>query len=203
MLTCSLAHLLTCSPAHLLTYSLTHLLTHSFRHSLTCLLTQVIDPRLGCLSAAGGDAIRQVPALRWDASDHVSAQSYGGFIHGAQAFDASFFRTSPVETAAMDPQQRLLLEFGYAAMHNAGQRRDGLRDTNRGIFLAIMNTDFAGLQEGNDSVYAATGSTISIAAGRLSYALGLQGMCVSVDTVRGARVGLRAHAHMPTCASDL
>ena len=153
------------------------------------------DPRLGCLSAAGGDAISQVPALRWDASGHLSAQSYGGFIYGAQAFDVSFFCTSPVETAAMDPQQRLLLEFGYAAMHDAGQRRDGLRDTNRGIFLAIMNTDFASLQEGNDSVYAATGSTISIAAGRLSYALGLQGMCVSVDTVRGACVGLHACAH--------
>ena len=32
------------------------------------------------------------------------------------------------------------------------------------------------------SVYAATGSSHSVAAGRLSYVLGLQGPCVSFDT---------------------
>ena len=47
------------------------------------------------------------------------------------------------------------------------------------------------------SVYAATGSSVSIAAGRLSYTLGLHGPCVSYDTACSAALvaghaGLRA-----------
>ena len=79
----------------------------------------MIDPRLGCLSAAGGDAISHVPALRWDASDHVSAQSYGGFIHSAQAFDTSFFWISSVETAAITTHSRPSSENTHNPDHEA------------------------------------------------------------------------------------
>ena len=45
-----------------------------------------------------------------------------------------------------------------------------------------MNADFATLGLSGGSVYAATGDTISIAAGRLSFVLGFQSPCVTVDT---------------------
>jgi 3-oxoacyl-(acyl-carrier-protein) synthase len=81
----------------------------------------------------------------------------------------------------MDPQQRLLLEVGYASLHVTGERLSALRATDVGAFLGIMNTDFSAL-EAVESVYAATGAAISVAAGRLSFALGTQGPCSSIDT---------------------
>eukprot|EP00964_Phaeocystis_antarctica_P095599 scaffold62037_cov51-Phaeocystis_antarctica.AAC.1 len=54
-----------------------------------------------------------------------------------------------------------------------------------GVFLGICSNDFAEVLRASPagrSVYAATGSSHSIAAGRLSFVLGLQGPCVSFDT---------------------
>eukprot|EP00964_Phaeocystis_antarctica_P004954 scaffold2700_cov72-Phaeocystis_antarctica.AAC.1 len=85
----------------------------------------------------------------------------------------------------MDPQQRLLLERGYEALHATGLRRAELMGSATGVFLGIAANDFVDVLKASPagrSVYAATGSSHSIAAGRLSYVLGLQGPCVSFDT---------------------
>ena len=96
----------------------------------------------------------------------------------------------------MDPQQRLLLETAYLAMHSAELRRASLVGSEHGVFLAVSNTDFAQLLAKSDSVYAATGSAISIAAGRLSFVFGLQGPCVSIDTAcSSSLVALHAASH--------
>ena len=124
-----------------------------------------------------------------------AAVRHGAFIAGADLFDSGFFSVSPAEALAMDPQQRLLLEFGYLAFHSFGTRRDELQGADCSIFLGIMNADFALLRANDESVYAATGSTISIAAGRLSFTLGVQGACASVDTAcSSAVVALHAAA---------
>ena len=57
-----------------------------------------------------------------------------------------------------------------------------MRAADVGVFLGIMNADFASIYVENDSVYAATGGTISIAAGRLSFVVGTQGPVASYDT---------------------
>ena len=133
------------------------------------------------LMAVGGDAIREVPALRWPASDAPLVSGHGGFTSGAQRFDHRAFSVPSAEACAMDPQQRLLLEVGYEVIHSAALRRSEVLGHETGVFVGLMNTDFAGLA-GNTSVYAATGTQVSIASGRLSFALGTQGPCVSVDT---------------------
>ena len=100
----------------------------------------------------------------------------------------------------MDPCQRLVLEFGYAALHDARLDRTALGGSLTGVFLGFAGTEFAQLlaaSPAGGSVYAATGSSASIAAGRLSYALGLHGPCVSYDTACSAALaaghaGLRA-----------
>ena len=135
------------------------------------------------LLPSAGDAVGQVPLRRWMVSpDSPSSGRYGAFVAHAEAFASAFFGMSAAESGATDPQQRLLLEYGYAALHAVDERREDLRAADVGIFLGIMNADFQALRVHEESVYAATGGTISIAAGRLSFILGTQGPCASYDT---------------------
>ena len=129
------------------------------------------------MAAGGGDVIGEVPAARWElgppprADDAVGLRvRHGGFVAGAERFDARCFGVSAAEAGAMDPQQRLLLERGYEALHGAGLRRAALEGSVSGVFLAISANDFAEVAKTSPagrSVYAATGSAHSNTAGRL------------------------------------
>ena len=140
---------------------------------------------------ASGDAVTKIPQQRWDVSsslDHLSeAQNdsvrHGGFLGGAERFDNVCFAVSSAEASVMDPQQRLLLEAGYASFAGAYLRRAGLMHSSLGVYLGIMNLDGHQLTDvGSKSAFAATCRSSSIAAGRLSFTLGLNGVCQSVDT---------------------
>ena len=92
----------------------------------------------------------------------------------------------------MDPQQRLLLELGYASLHGAGERRAGLLGSDVAFFLGIERPDWAlrtalapAPASGGVSAYAATSDTISVANGRVSFVLGLQGPCASINAASG------------------
>eukprot|EP00966_Prymnesium_polylepis_P151473 3500341-Prymnesium_polylepis.1 len=141
--------------------------------------------KLQSLSSCGRDAVGSVPARRWEVDSrslYGRTSGFMGSMQSAEMFDAPRFAVSPAEVVAMDPQQRLLLEVGYEALATHEVLRDGDRDSGCGIFLGITNADFQVMSAGSDSVYTATGGTISIAAGRTSFTLGLQGPCVSIDT---------------------
>ena len=47
-------------------------------------------------------------------------------------------------------------------------------DADAGVYVGIMNSDFTTLLAGSAGIYAATGATIAIAAGRLSFTIVLQ-----------------------------
>ena len=160
-----------------------------------------------CMVGCGYDAIMQVPAARWNVHAQMmlpepiaSRVRHTGFVRGAELADNAVFAVSPAEAAAMDPCQRLVLEFGYAALHDAPLDRTALGGSLTGFFLGFSGTEFAQVLRASPaggSVYAATGSSASIAAGRLSYTLGLHGPCVSYDTACSAALaaghaGLRA-----------
>ena len=85
---------------------------------------------------------------------------------------------------AVDPQQRLLLEVGYVSLHDSSQRRATLMGGDGGVFVGIERPDWAVAQppSARVSVYAVTGDNVSVAAGRLSFVLGVHGPCSSVDT---------------------
>ena len=142
---------------------------------------------------ACGNAVGEVPAARWVleeavdvtslSDDQMARMSRGGFLSGAERFDGRCFGVSPAEAGAMDPQQRLVLEVAYEALHGAGRGRASLLGDDAGVFLGIERPDWALLQalgpaSARKSVYAATGDTTSVAGGRLSFVLGLQGPCV-------------------------
>jgi acyl transferase domain-containing protein/acyl carrier protein len=143
----------------------------------------------------GVDAIRETPASRWDVDAYYDpdpnapgkiATRWGGFLDNIDQFEPQFFGISPREAVSMDPQQRLLLEVAWEALERAGYAPDQLHGTLSGTFVGICNHDYSMLlMEGDGSnfdMYLSTGNAASVASGRLSYVLGLQGPSVSVDT---------------------
>ena len=101
-------------------------------------------------------------------------------------FDAKFFGISPREAASIDPQQRLLLEVAWLALEDAGIAPDRLLGSQTGVFVGVCTCDYAEIlrslgAEGIDA-YRGSGTVHSVAAGRVSYALGLQGPAVAIDT---------------------
>ncbi|MGY0056309.1 SDR family NAD(P)-dependent oxidoreductase [Streptomyces sp. LZ34] len=151
------------------------------------------DPEgLWRLLAAGEDAIREVPAGRWntqalyDPDPEATGKAYtlrGGFLSGIDRFDASFFGIAPREAAAMDPQQRLLLQTGWEAIERAGMVPRALSGSSTGVYLGLYDSGYlasAGL--GQLDGHVGTGAAASVASGRLAYALDLRGPAVTVDT---------------------
>ena len=147
------------------------------------------------LLSNGLDVISEVPGDRWDNNSFYDPDPdaagkivtrWGGFLEQLDQFDAQFFGLSPREADGLDPQHRLLLEVAWEALEDSGQAPDKLSGSKVGVFLGISSLDYYQIMSGQDhqlrDVYFAQGTTHSVAAGRISYFLGLQGPAVSVDT---------------------
>ncbi len=141
------------------------------------------------------DAIAPIPSNRWSADTYYSEDPneygkaishQGGFIPHLYDFDAAFFRISPREAVSLDPQQRLALELGWEALEHAAISPEAIAAQPVGVFLGISSIDYWQqlLAQSPQSIdaYLATGNTHSVAAGRLSYLLGINGPSLAVDT---------------------
>jgi acyl transferase domain-containing protein len=144
----------------------------------------------------GIDAISMVPADRFDIDAFFDpdpetpggiATRHGGFLRDIDQFDSGFFGIAPREARGMDPQQRLLLEVSWEALEHAGQAPSRLEHSKTGVYLGLCSSDYAYLQVNSGDLglldaHYASGIAHSVATGRLSYLLGLQGPSLTVDT---------------------
>lgn len=135
---------------------------------------------------SGKSSIVKIPEGRWDKCKlKDSTITYGGFVDDVDKFDPLFFGISPREAIQIDPQQRFTLEVAWHALEDAGINPDSLAGTSTGVFLGICTYDYSRFSSGKKNlfdVYTGTGTSLSIAANRISYTLDLRGPSVAIDT---------------------
>jgi acyl transferase domain-containing protein/acyl carrier protein len=143
----------------------------------------------------GVSAISEVPRERWDldalydpdaAAPGAMNTRWGGFLDQIDGFDPLFFGISPREATAMDPQQRLLLELSWESLEDAGLLPGMLKGSQTGVFFGSIWDDYATLlyRDGGRAVtqHTVAGHHRSILANRVSYALGLHGPSMTIDS---------------------
>ncbi|MFC3994313.1 SDR family NAD(P)-dependent oxidoreductase [Nocardiopsis sediminis] len=145
----------------------------------------------------GRDTIGAAPRDRWDPARHPDtdpgapgrpAYGAGGYLDDVGGFDAASFGITAPEATAMDPQQRVLLEVAWEALEHAGLPAGVREASHTGVFAGLSHIDYAlrcaAARTADDAVqtYGPTGNSHAVAAGRISYLLGLTGPSLAVDT---------------------
>ncbi|WP_309112042.1 SDR family NAD(P)-dependent oxidoreductase [Saccharothrix sp.] len=156
---------------------------------MSCLLPGAPDvAAFWDLLRSGREALTDMPAHRWEpiSADPGDPVRRGGFLDSIADFDAAFFGISPREARVMDPQQRLLLELAWSALEDAGIVAADLEGSPTSVFVGTAREDYAGLvyRQGSAAITQHTNAGVhrGVIANRVSYALGLRGASLTVDT---------------------
>ena len=105
----------------------------------------------------------------------------GAYLEDLDKFDGRFFGIHPIEARSMDPRQRLLLETTWQALEDAGVDPETLRGSRTGVYTGVGDGDYKDLALAAGMALGYLGGTVSVTAGRVSFALGLGGPAVPVD----------------------
>ena len=81
----------------------------------------------------------------------------------------------------MDPQQRMLLETTWHALEDAAIDPDALRGSRTGVYAGIGTSEYRDLIMRQDASITYLGSAVSMALGRVSFQLGLEGPTMPVS----------------------
>ncbi|KAH8689029.1 hybrid PKS-NRPS PsoA [Talaromyces proteolyticus] len=141
------------------------------------------------------DLLTEIPPSRFNPAGfyHENAEHPGttnvtkGYFleNDPWAFDNDFFNISAREAESMDPQQRVILETVYESIESAGYSISRLRGSSTGVFLGQMADDYRDLLLRDIDCHpqhAATGTSRSIVANRVSYTFDWKGPSMNIDT---------------------
>jgi acyl transferase domain-containing protein/acyl carrier protein len=168
--------------------------------SVACRFPGAPDPEgFWELLSGGVDAIREIPDDRFDVDEYYDPDPeapgkiytrYGGYLEGIDGFDPEFFGISPREAVWMDPQQRLMLEIAWEGLERAGYAPGSLRGSRTGVFVGVAANEYSQLLNTNSvetiEAHFITGNALNVIAGRVAFALGLEGPAMAVDTACSA-----------------
>jgi acyl transferase domain-containing protein/NADPH:quinone reductase-like Zn-dependent oxidoreductase/acyl carrier protein len=164
--------------------------------AVSCRFPGAPDPEAFWELLSGGvDAIGEVPEDRFDIDEfydpdpEAAGKTYtrfGGFLDGIDGFDPEFFGISPREAVWIDPQQRMMLETVWEGLERAGYAPSTLRGSQTGIFVGVAANEYAHLLSAEPiekiEPHFITGNALNAIAGRVAFALGLEGPAVAIDT---------------------
>ncbi|GAB4814935.1 hypothetical protein N2152v2_001981 [Parachlorella kessleri] len=142
-------------------------------------------PGMQAEAAIIGDTPSAVPFCRWDVDEFALLSPnkleprFSSFLTGLESFDGRLFHISRSEALYMDPQQRLLLEAMVDVLQGASVTLPEATGVMVGIATKDSGPEVNALPLGQ---HAATGSSLSVAPGRISFLFGLKGPSVAVDT---------------------
>ncbi len=125
-------------------------------------------------SGTWGGLTKELPA-------EYAAYRQGGFVDEIDRFDSRFFRIAPIEARTMDPRQRMLMETSWQALEDAGMNPDLLRGSRTGVYAGISTSEYRDLMTGSAYGVSYLGTAASMAVGRLSFVLGLEGPTIPVE----------------------
>jgi len=156
-----------------------------------CRFPKAGDPRSYWeLLSTGVDAIGELPDDRRQVWQGLLAgdlpPTRGGYLGDVNAFDPEFFGVAQREAERLDPQHRLLLEVAWEALEDAGEVPSRVAEKRVGVFVGVMNADHAlihGHALDKMDAHLGTGSSLGIAANRLSYFFDFRGPSIAIDTL--------------------
>ncbi len=145
---------------------------------------------------AGKSSIGEVPPDRWNASEFYSGDEsdsfksysrWGGFIEGADRFDAAFFGITPRQAELMDPQARLFLEVVWNLLEDAGYDPEKF-EKRTGVFAGVISSDYGLYQNWLSLGRVATFRNCDLyqIANRISYFFDFRGPSMAIDTACSA-----------------
>ncbi|CAG9466967.1 unnamed protein product [Pedinophyceae sp. YPF-701] len=137
------------------------------------------------------DGVTTIPLARYNVETAQIAgplpvpARFAGLLQSITEFDCPAFSISPAEATVMDPHHRLLLmHAGSVILDSCRGAQAAAAFKQAGVFVATASTDFANIvgDVGScASAYAGTGSTLSPAAGRISFKFDLAGPALVTD----------------------
>ena len=128
------------------------------------------------------------PHTRWDVDmcmqTHVATPRFSSFLqdNDLTQFDHTLFGiNSLAETSLIDPQQRLLLECSYESGIFESKKHQNIVSVHVGASYTEYLILSSSMPHGMSS-HTASGGSLSVLAGRISFVFGLSGPSVVVDT---------------------
>lgn len=124
----------------------------------------------------------------FDGSDSPYCRKAGFLSEDINLFDNRCFRISELEAERMDPCQKLILTVCREAFEDAGCRIDSLYGSNTGVYIgssteeyipAMLERKHNGLTPSSEDV---TGMLHGFLSGKVSYAFGLHGASMTINT---------------------